>query len=329
MKFKAQRGVVLLMALSVFTLVATLSVKTLVYGERSASLYEALNREARVQQGLLAGEAWGKVWIEEHHATMNRIVELSMERPWHVLHDVIPLPEQNAKLIVDVVDRQSCINLNALNNEQELDLTKQRLTRLSVALGLMPNWIDLVQDWVDEDQVLSSISSHEDEFYLGQVPAYRTSGHAIRDWSELSLLPVDESVWQVIAPYVCLGATNHPNAINVQRLNVPLVKAFVPGFTDSDAEALRTRLATSGFDSVESFLSWNVIAKRSVNEVDWLSESQAFDIYISLESPDRRRYLHTMLVREEQGGWSPYSRSYASFDALARALLSNRIVGQN
>lgn len=323
MKVRQQRGVVLVMALLVLAVVATLAVYTLKHLDRSVALVSYRQDESTFRQQLLGGEAWASAWFAQHYDGLDGVSVPNLDRPWYLLTQGFEMDNLEGRLQVSVVERQACINLNLLGDPARSAVTEQRLVRLSNALSLDSRWVALLKDWLDNDQGLSNASSHEDEYYLALEQAFRTADSVLVDASELSLLPVPEETFKRLAPYVCWQPAN--DQINLTRLNEPLIKAYFPTLNEQQSSALLARLASSGFDSVEAFLSWPEFSNESLNTAEWRMDSRFMDAYITLTAAGKVRFLHSRLVHLDDGRVVAFARAFTAFDVLSKTLTQHDI----
>ena len=323
MKTTQQRGVVLLMTLMVLAVVATLSMYTLKHLDRSVALVTFRQDEAIIRQQLLGGEAWASAWFARHYDALANVSVPKLDQPWHLLSQEFAMDRSTEHLQIDVVERQACINLNLLGDAARAALTEQRLARLSNALSLDSTWIAVLKDWIDNDQDLTSADSHEDEYYLGLEPAFRSADSALVDASELALLPIPESVFTRLAPYTCWRPEG--DQINLNRLNEPLIKAYFPTLDEQKSAALLARLASSGFDSVEAFLAWPDLSDEALNPTEWRMESRYIEVYVTLNAEQTKRFLHSRLRRLDDGRVVAFARAFEPFDVLSNTLTQRNI----
>ncbi|WP_417505508.1 type II secretion system minor pseudopilin GspK [Marinomonas gallaica] len=318
----SQNGVVLLVALMVFAVVATLSIQILGHVEQSVAVVSRTQEDMKVRHRLLAGEAWASTWLVQQLLASNRLVPPDASRPWHLATREFVL--QDVPIQVNMIDRQACINLNDLADANRSKLVQDRLLRLSSELSLSDEWVYLVKDWVDSDQVLSAASSHEDEYYAGLQPAYRTADSPLADVSELRLLPVPEQTWLRLMPYVCVLPQG--SAININRLTPPLLRAYFPELTERKLQALEARIASAGFSSIEELINWPILADQTLRTEDWRVQSGTLDVLVTLKDGSHQRYLRTVIKQNEETGIVvPLSRSFIAFDVLSKALVNEQI----
>ena len=320
MRYFRQNGVVLVIALMVLAVVATLSVYTLKHVDRSVSMVTFSEMTAQQRQHLLGGEAWASAWVSQNDKTADKSGLLDLKRPWHLKQAFFSLEEANAHLKIDVIERQACININLLADSKNVAKTEARLMRLSQLLSLPNDWISLTKDWLDDDQSLSAINSHEDEFYLGLDIPFRTSDSAIVDVSELALLPISTSTLTSLAPYICW--LPEVSTINVNQLTEPLITGFLPDLNDQAETSLIARLSSSGFSHKDDFLAWAQTHDVVLEEDEWSVESQFFDVFVTLSQEGHTRYLHSRIKRLENGQVVAFSRSFAPFHVLSKVLMS-------
>lgn len=318
----SQKGVVLLLALMVFAVVTTLSIQVLGHVEQSVSTVSNTQANIKTRQQLFAGEAWASAWIDQQLQTSDEAVAPDLSRPWHLVSHEFSV--QGGRIHVDLIDRQSCINLNDLANASTANVAQERLLRLSAELSVSDGWVYLVEDWVDANQALSAASSHEDEYYVGLEPAYRTADSPLADISELRLLPVAEQTWIALAPYICILPQG--SGININHLTAPILHAYFPALAGQKQQALEARIASAGFESVEELLHWPILADQDLRAQDWRVKSRTFEVLVSLVDKEQRRYLRSVIQQDEETGIvAPLSRSFISFDVLSKTLVNEQI----
>ncbi|MEM1230812.1 MAG: type II secretion system minor pseudopilin GspK [Pseudomonadota bacterium] len=115
----------------------------------------------------------------------------------------------NAFLEIQIADRGSCFNLNAMahTEQQKAQLAHQQFRRLLQILELPPNMADTWKDWVDADELNTGFGAEDNEYLLKPAP-YRAANRPAADISELRLLAnLDPQQRAAVAPFVCVLPT--------------------------------------------------------------------------------------------------------------------------
>lgn len=317
-----QKGVALILALMVFAIVSATAINSLTSVQHSLTVADFVQRETQQKQTLLGGEAWALSWFARYNGqTTDETVIMDWQRPWLLVDQTFPLSEtgDEGQLHIQIIERQACINVNALADEPLREVTRQRLGRLAQEVDVEQSWINPLLDWVDENQDLAGSDGREDEYYIGLEPHYRTGDTAMASRAELPLLDLDVEVLQKVAPYICMLPAEL--GVNVNRASDILLKAMSPDFGDEQVNAITARIQSSGFTDINELSSLEALENISLTAEDWRVDSRFIDVYVTLEKEDEQRTLHSMLWKDENGRVAPWFRSFAEFDDLSQTLL--------
>ncbi|WCN08328.1 type II secretion system minor pseudopilin GspK [Marinomonas mediterranea] len=316
-----KRGVALILALMVFALISGIAVKVLSYIDEESALYEKINDDNTDKEILYGGEAWAAQWFSELSFSSTSSSSQNQPSQSRLLADeFLELDDENQKLHITLVDMQSCINVNALADNELREVTYTRLKSLAGQIGTDSNWIDWLTDWVDEDQSLTGSDGREDEHYLGRSVSHRTADVAFVGDTEWTQLGLDDDVLEKIAPYVC--ALPKYNGLNINRASSVLLKAMLPDLTTDAFSKLEARVQSAGYEEINDFLQDEAYEAQELEEADWRTDTQFIEAFIVLEEKDKpNRFLHTLLYKNEDGIISVYYRSFAPFETLSKKLL--------
>ncbi|MFD1382179.1 type II secretion system minor pseudopilin GspK [Rhodanobacter aciditrophus] len=320
MRRARQRGVALILALMVFAIVSGIAVNLLNTMEQTLSVAEFAQRETAQKETLLGGEAWAMSWLASDELGSESEAGINWSAPWQWTQQVFPLEGENRRLEIQIIERQSCLNVNALGDDELREVTRQRLQRLSSELSLSDDWVNYLTDWIDADQDWSASSSREDEFYQGKQQPYRTGDTAIVSASEWELLGLDEAVLQAIAPYVC--ALPNDAGVNVNRMSSVLINALLPDLDADQQEQLEARIQTSGFMTLDDFLGLEALEDQQLVAENWRVDVHFVDVYVTFMDQGYPYYLYSQLAKTDAGAIVPVARAFGPFDVLSKALLA-------
>ncbi|RDL44611.1 hypothetical protein DN730_09490 [Marinomonas piezotolerans] len=319
---KRQRGVALIVALMVFAIVSGVAVSVLSSVNQTLTIAQFSQRDVQQKETLLGGEAWAMAWLASQGNEQEASLVIDWQAPWQLHQQNFPLDEEGQSLEIEIVDRQTCINVNGLVQESSREVTRQRLMRLSSALGVESLWIDHLSDWVDEDQSLGSPNSREDEYYLGKERPYRTGDTSLSSLSELTLLGLDDALQTALAPYIC--ALPVELGMNINRMSDVMLKALLPDISADQRASITAQVQTTGYPSVDDFVALEMFEGKDMQSSDWRIDSRFVEVFVTFKEADFERVLHSQLVKTNTGTVVPVTRSFGAFDVLSNALLTKR-----
>lgn len=232
----------------------------------------------------LGGESWVK-----------QILRRDSKKIWAT--HLPPLPIPGGTIQAQVKDLQGHFNLNNLIKTGKASSADVALfKRLLRVLELSPTLAQVVVDWIDSDMETQIPNGAEDNIYLSQTPAYRTSNILFSSPSEIRLLAnFDEQSYRKLLPYISTLPTRTP--INVNSAPQPVLMALVKGMSEIDARTLIAARAEKPFESVPDFISHNALAGLEVDATN-LSVSSAYFMLTAQVQIDRvRSQLNSILHR--------------------------------
>jgi general secretion pathway protein K len=258
---KNQRGMVLLMVLLIFSVVAILATTMIerqavdlgrastLFAQQQARLF-ALGAESAAKAGLYLDWEANK---EIDHAAE----EWTTERTFPLDPGVISLRIQDA---------QGRFNLNGLTPGGAVAIQESRFRNLLNLLGLDVGIAASWRQWLDKE-------SNVDNTYLSLSPAYRPAYTPCRHTSELMLIEnVDLDAYAKIEPYItCLPASAQ---LNVNTATNFVLAALDNNLTLADADAIIASRGADGFSSVQDFIGTSQI-NRVMQEAGKTEEGEA------------------------------------------------------
>jgi general secretion pathway protein K len=140
---------------------------------------------------------------------------------------VPPTKVEEGEVAGQITDEGGKWNLNnVLRNGEISESDLQVFARLLSSLQMPPTLAAALADWIDADADPRP-NGAEDEYYLRQVPPYRTSGQVLSDVDELGRIRgFDPDVVERLRPYVT--ALPRYNAVNVNTASAPVLAALLP-----------------------------------------------------------------------------------------------------
>ncbi|MEJ6591818.1 MAG: type II secretion system minor pseudopilin GspK [SAR86 cluster bacterium] len=202
-----------------------------------------------------------------------------------------------------IEDLQGRFNLNSLvEHAGGNNMARLRFTNLLNQQGIDPAVADRLIDWLDSNQTVSALGA-EDYDYLGLDKPYRTSGHALADASELSLLlDMDPASLARLMPLVT--ALPDPRAtLNLNTAKPPVLQALVADLTPEVVDSLAlSRQDKEGYDNVQTFLQDELLAGYRVPLEGIGVTSSFFQVSIRARYQGRFGYLTSIIQRDVSDG---------------------------
>lgn len=282
-----QRGVALITVLLVVAIVVVLAME--MSGRLQLNLQRAQNIKDnnQAQWYALSAEEFARISIEKLMETEKEKIHL--EQPWA---EEFTFPLDGGGLTANLVDMQSCFNLNALakassdsaNNSQlkptpVMEAFHRMLSAVEFAEPIDNYTIDTVRDsladWLDADDRMREYGA-EDAEYSGREFPYLAANGLMASQSELRVIHGVSAQWiNELWPLVCVIPKSDALKVNVNTLSekqAPLLAGLL-GVTRQQANDIIGRRPGDGWDSVEDFTNEPVVQNANLTEeqIEWLT----------------------------------------------------------
>ena len=270
-----QRGVALVAVLMIIAIVVVIAVNM------TGRLQLQLQRQQNVQQQqqafwyAMGAEQFARVLLSR---SLTGEESVNLGQNWALQGATFPV--DNGTIAGDIKDLHSCFNINALQNlrlqtggrtEQSpaqkafLRLLELKGSELSMSADYL---VARIGDWLDEDSLLSTAGSAEDDDYAAlQFPYYAANG-LMASVSELRvILDLTPADYQLLAPYVCVIPENSNLLLNVNTLTeetAVLLAALIPELTEQGAIDVIASRPEEGFATIEDFYASDALAGITV-----------------------------------------------------------------
>lgn len=302
---KKSRGVALIMALMVFALVSAIAASIMSQLARERSLLDQMQTTAALKQQLLGGESWARYAFAKLDESELPTLD---ESRWILLDQNFALNNDEDSMRVVMLDRQGCYNVNRLADEALGVTALAEVKRLFSHLDLDESLAEPLKDWLDKDQNITGSDGHEDEYYLGLSPAYRTSDSRLISESEFDLLQWTDETKEVAIPWLCLWPENL--GINVNRMTDELLVSMIENITSEHRAAILAQMDSSGFETLDDFLDNENLSDYSLTTKDWRKNILLVDVFVDVTLSGRSMSLHSKLYQSEDGPVVSYYRAY-------------------
>lgn len=243
-----QRGVAIVLALSVVALAALAATAMLVAQSTWSRQVELTAGHAQTQHLLQAGLDWSRAVLSDDRRSSD--VD-HLGEPWALR--LPSLPVENGSLAGHVEDQQGKLNINNLLKDGEVDVAQlERFRRLLAILALPPALADSLADWIDADNEPQPRGGAEDAHYLALQPPYLAANRPLTDVGELALVAgFDDTVRDRLRPFVT--ALPRFSAVNINTASPEVIAATVDGLGIDHARGIVARREHTYFRDISEF----------------------------------------------------------------------------
>ncbi|MBR9871118.1 MAG: type II secretion system minor pseudopilin GspK [Gammaproteobacteria bacterium] len=301
---KGQSGVALIMVLLAMALVVLLA--TGMTKQQSLRIYKAGHYLAQ-QQGhsiALGAEEFAKrILIRDYEEDKEdgSMVD-SPDEFWAMHAAVLPLDE-NGVVEVQIDDLGGRINLNDLiaTNGEVDPLTKDRLSRLLIALGINGLNVDTLIDWIDSDDQTVSAYGAEDGQYLMADPGFRTANQPFVSVTELRLIEgMTEEIYVALRPHVAaLPVTGI--GINVNSATAPVLMSLHSELNQAQAEAIIAKREEERFENIQDFLALPEFSGLGLKRNGLSLQTRFFEVVSRITYDNRVVNMVSTVFRNPEG----------------------------
>jgi len=290
------RGVALLTVLLVVALATTTAVAM-----ASRQQLDIRRTENTLYQGQALMYLYGvETWSQQFLAEDRRNNEIDHNGEDWAVH-LPPLPIEGGQVEGFIEDLQGRFNINSLNQPNDSGkLARERFERLLNQLELNTEIMSTIQDWLDADIDTRFPAGAEDDYYLGQDPAYRTANQNMLSPSELLLLKdLDKEIYEKLSPHV--NALPGTAPININTASPEVLMSLADDMSKADIDGLIEKREDTAYESVEAFLAEEVFAGKNVSDEGLSVNSDYFLLQAEADIGHLQQTLTSIFVRDDEG----------------------------
>lgn len=301
---RKQQGVVIIVALFIVALVATMAyimMSRLVRDTRQTTLIMRNIQAEDYAQGSIA-------WARDH--LKNNIERQKPKQLVDAASMESPVKEMNGyKIASKIEDLQARYNLNNLTDPTaQLDFT--RLIRAVVPTMSPEQALELARaigDWI----MPITAENQYAKYYLALPSPYRAAHRAMQSISELRLVKgVTPAIYQALEPYIATlpGTT----MINLQTALAPVLMTLSPEMTIESAKAIEAIRKSGLITSTEAFYNLDVVKNNHLPANKLTATSTYFLVQTDVIIENQHLLLYTVLERKMNGNQATVSIVYQS-----------------
>jgi len=301
---KKQQGVALIMVLLAMALVVMLAAG--MTQQQNIRVFKAGHYLSQQQgQSIAVGaEAFARQILVrdfEEDKEDNQLVD-SLDEFWAVNAAILPL-DDNGIAEVQIDDLGGRINLNDLvaTNGQVDPLTKDRVSRLLIALGITGISVDALVDWIDPDDETISAYGAEDGQYLMADPGFRAANQPFVSVSELRLIEgMTEEIYVALLPHVAtLPVTGV--GINVNTATAEVLMSLHEELTTTQVESILEGREEERFESLQDFLALPEFAGLGLKSAGLGLQTRFFEVVSRITYDNRVVNMVSTVFRDQEG----------------------------
>jgi general secretion pathway protein K len=306
---KSERGVALITALLIMSLLATLGANLAWEAYLDVRRTMTMLYHDEGSQAALGAESWVMSLLlnDAQDSETDHFGEI-----WAVEMPVLPVESDTIQGVLqgDIQDLQGRFNVNNLvsrNGKIDKEAVDQ-FRRLLIAIDLDPRFADRAADWIDADQE-AELSGAEDAIYSGMIPPYRAANQKLTSVSELAALEgMDKATMDILLPHVT--ALPGRTLVNVNTATGPVLRSLNDNISQQVAESLMDEREESGFANVETAFS-PYLGQEDARELQ--ETSDFFQLKVIVQIDTVRITYYSVLWRDAQRGFVvPIARSFGT-----------------
>ncbi len=293
---KCQQGVVIVVALFIVALVATMSYVMMSRLERDTQRTALLLRNTQAEfyaQGSIiwAMEELRSNWEKQQGKPNTRIDQIPIKSPENEINGY--------KISSTIYDMQSRFNLNNLTKQE----TQSDFMRLLLAVAPKITYqkaqeiVQSVTDWITLGQQQTS----NDRYYMDLSPPYRTLHQPMAMESELQLVKgMTPALFTALQPYVT--ALPIATLVNVQTAPAQVLVTLAPTMTLTTAKAVEQLRIEKPIVSPQMFATLDVIKNHNIAADKVTTTSNYFLVETDVTIENQHVLLYTLLERVTNEG---------------------------
>ena len=325
-----QQGVALIIVLLIVAIVSVLAT------EMGSRLQLQIKRASNIKENnqaywyAMGAEQYARKSIKQLMNEDGDVIHL--EQPWN---QEFVYPIEGGGIQAQLVDMQSCFNLNALRvpkigskgtPEGNSSLPKRMLAfkrLLDEVEPAIPSYnidvlLNSLVDWLDEDDNISDLGAEDSEYESLQFPYVAANNYMVHN-SELRLINGIEVPWlRELLKLVCVLPNDSLFVINVNTVsekNVAVIAAAT-GLSLSDAKSVLRNRASDGYQTTAEFLSQPSIQAIGLNadEKKWFDvKTEHFILHTKTKYNDATFAMKTLFKVDSSKNVSVIRREFSGF----------------
>ena len=324
---RKQQGVALIIVLLIVAIVSVLAT------EMGGRLQLQIKRASNIKENNQA--FWNAMGAEQYaRKSIKQLIDengkvIHLQQPWN---QEFVYPIEGGGIQAQLVDMQSCFNLNALRETETGPGGKETGSLIPIAvfkrlLGFVepaiPSYnIDTLSgslvDWLDENDNLSNLGAEDSEYESLQFPYVAANNYMVHK-SELRLINGVEVPWlRELLKLVCVLPNDDLFSINVNTVSEEnaAVVAAAARLSLSDAKSLLASRGSDGYPTTAAFLNEPSVQVQNLNadEKKWFDVTTAhFILHTKTKYNDATFAMQTLFKVDSSKNVIVIRREFSGF----------------
>jgi general secretion pathway protein K len=316
-----QQGVALIIVMLIVAIVSVLAT------EMGSRLQLQVKRASNIKENNQA--YWYAMGAEQY---VRKSIKQLMDEDGQVIHLQQPwnqefiYPIDGGGIQAQLMDMQSCFNLNALRESDTSKLTERKnaFERLLQHVDAdIPSYnmeilSDSLVDWLDENNSPFGLGAEDSEYDSRQFPYIAANNYMVHK-SELRLINGVQAPWlRELLKLVCVLPNHNLFKINVNTVseeNAAVISAAT-GLNLSDAKSLLSNRGSEGFETPDDFLNQPSIKALplSAEQKDWFDVTTShFILHTKSKYNDATFAMQTLFKVDPSNNISVIRREFSGF----------------
>jgi len=297
---KKQQGVAIITALLIVTIAATISITISTRLQLDVRRTGNLIAQDNAYFYLLAAEEWSRRILrqDKKDSTSDNLNE-----DWAI--ELPPLPVEGGSIQGRITDLHACLNVNSLVVAGAVDVTaKTRFSQLFTNLGINPDLIQSITDWIDIDLATTNPNGAEDGYYLNLEKPYYTANTAMQSPSELRLVKgfEDPEIYQQLEQYICaFDLEGGTGTININTASIEVLKSLSSTMTDAIAKDIIEQREENPFNDLKDFTSFSTLKTIITDTTNLTTSSNFFLLRTQARIGYANIVMYSIIFREDSG----------------------------
>ena len=291
---KLSKGVVLLLALSVMSLAAILSVTMTEDQYIIKRRTQNILLQEQLFMYLLSAEDFTKIALAEDDPKQD-----SYRDDWHT-EVPVSFPMEQGAISGLVSDMQSKLNLNNLAKPTRNKWDEERLRTAVSSNGIPIDIASAIMDWLDQDQETLP-GGAEDVDYLGGERPYRTGGGMMGSVSELKLIKgMNREYYEKLIQFVTVIPNEDNSPININTASAAVLRMIVPELSEAEAESLAEDLKEHPLNEPGDLIDHAIVKGKKVDTNGLSTETNYFLLQSVATFTRSKAKMHSIIYRQDK-----------------------------
>ncbi len=225
-----------------------------------------------------------------------------IDEDWAIGVPVLPI--EGGFLSGAIMDAQSLININSVLSSAQ---TSKNLLELCNNLGVNPDFIPALKDWLDKDLDTGFPDGAEDDYYTALETPYRSANRLMVDVTELRLVKgIDDEIYNKLISFIIVLPEETP--INLNTIESEQVLSALK-IENLDYQNFIEKREENAFSSLQDFQNKMNLTLDDQQKTNLAVKSNYFQASGQIALGDKNIIINSLIHRDDKGKTHIISRS--------------------